>query len=209
MSNFLAVDTSSRYLTVVAQKDGKKAVNYIADCAMNHSVALMDEIERTLGEVNLTPAECDFFAAVTGPGSFTGIRIGISCVKGYAAALKKRAVGVTTFDMLSYNVNSGCDYFVAVDAMHGNYYVCGYDREGVCNFPPACLSGEELTALNRPVYGFEELPLPDYTALDAGACLYPAVCEREKRGVDGGALRALYVKKPQAEEEREARKKGL
>ena len=191
MSNFLAVDTSSRYLTVVAQKGGKKAVNYIADCAMNHSVALMDEIERTLGEVNLTPAECDFFAAVTGPGSFTGIRIGISCVKGYATALKKRAVGVTTFDMLSYNVNSGCDYFVAVDAMHGNYYVCG------------------LTALNRPVYGFEELPLPDYTALDAGACLYPAVCEREKRGVDGGALRALYVKKPQAEEEREARKKGL
>ena len=207
MSNFLAVDTSSRYLTVVAQKGGKKAVNYIADCAMNHSVALMDEIERTLGEVNLTPAECDFFAAVTGPGSFTGIRIGISCVKGYATALKKRAVGVTTFDMLSYNVNSGCDYLIAIDALHGNYYVCGYGADGVCNLTPRCLSTDEVTKLARPVYGVEELTLPLYTRLSPEKCLVPAVLKAAENG--GGALAALYVKKSQAEEEREKRIRGL
>ncbi len=109
MNNYLAVDTSSRYLTVVACKGEKKVVSHLADCAMNHSVVLMDQIDKALDEVGLTPAECDYFAAVTGPGSFTGIRIGVSCIKGYATALGKRAVGVTAFDLNSSNVNCDCD----------------------------------------------------------------------------------------------------
>ncbi|MDE6373728.1 MAG: tRNA (adenosine(37)-N6)-threonylcarbamoyltransferase complex dimerization subunit type 1 TsaB [Clostridia bacterium] len=204
MSNFLAVDTSSRYLTVVACKGAKKVVNHIADCAMNHSVVLMDEIDRAFDAVGLTPAECDFFAAVTGPGSFTGIRIGVSCIKGYAAALSGSALGVTAFDMLSYNVNSGCDYLVAVDAAHGNYYVCGYAADGSCNLRPCCLSSESVVGLKRPVYGFEDLPLPDYTRLNASECLYPAVLKKIAEGGEGG-LHALYVKRSQAEEERAAR----
>lgn len=207
MSNFLAVDTSSRYLTVAASKGGKQVVKFLADCAMQHSVVLMDEIEKALNEVGLTPAECDFFAAVTGPGSFTGIRIGLSCIKGYAVALNKRAAGVTTFDMLSYNVNSGCDYLVAVDALHGNYYVCGYTADGACNLSPRCLSEAEIVALGRPVYGTEELTLPGYTRLAPEKCLVPAVIKAAESG--GGTLAALYVKKSQAEEEREKRIHGL
>ena len=207
MSNFLAVDTSSRYLTVAACKGEKQVINYVADCAMQHSVVLMDEIEKALAEAGLTPAECDFFAAVTGPGSFTGIRIGLSCIKGYAVALSKAAVGVTTFDMLSYNVNSGCDYLVAIDALHGNYYVCGYASDGVCNLSPCCLSEEEIIRLARPVYGTEELTLPLYTRLEPAKCLVPAVIKSAEKG--GGALSALYVKKSQAEEEREKRIHGL
>ena len=209
MSKFLAVDTSSRYLTVAACNGKKKVVSHLPECAMNHSVVLMDEIEKALNEVNLTPAECDFFAAVTGPGSFTGIRIGVACVKGYAVALNKRAVGVTTFDMLSYNVNSDCDYLVAVDAAHANFYVCGYTAEGVCNLAPCYLSGEELAAKGLPVYGFEDLPLPRYKKLNAADCLYPAVLKAAEKAEEDGGLHALYVKKSQAEEEREARLKGL
>ncbi|MCM1545740.1 MAG: tRNA (adenosine(37)-N6)-threonylcarbamoyltransferase complex dimerization subunit type 1 TsaB [Clostridiales bacterium] len=207
MSNFLAVDTSSRYLTVAACKGEKRVVKYVEDCAMQHSVVLMDEIESALTEAGLTPAECDFFAAVTGPGSFTGIRIGISCIKGYAVALGKRAAGVTTFDMLSYNVNSGCDYLVAIDALHGNYYVCGYAADGSCDLPPRYVSAEELIALGRPVYGTEELDLPLYTKFSPEKCLVPAVLAAKMKG--GGEPTALYVKKSQAEEEREKRIHGL
>ena len=207
MSNFLAIDTSSKYLTIVCKKGENTVLRYIPDCAMQHSVVLMDEIDKALKSACLTPAECDYFAAVTGPGSFTGIRIGLSCIKGYAVALGKRAVGVTTFDMLSYNVNSGCDYLIAIDALHGNYYVCGYDGEGVCNLSPRCLSTEEIIALARPVYGTEELTLPLYTRLDPDKCLVPAVLKAEASG--GGVPSALYVKKSQAEEEREKRIHGL
>lgn len=207
MSNFLAVDTSSHYLTVAACKGKNQVIKYVPDCAMQHSVVLMDEIEKALSEAGLTPADCDFFAAVTGPGSFTGIRIGLSCIKGYAVALGKPAVGVTTFDMLSYNVNSGCDYLIAIDALHGNYYVCGYNAEGKCDLPPCCLSTEEIIKSARPVYGTEESSLPLYTRLDPTKCLVPAVIKAEESG--GGALSALYVKKSQAEEEREKRIHGL
>lgn len=207
MSNFLAVDTSSGYLTVAVCKGKNQIVKHLPDCAMQHSVVLMDEIDKALAEAGLTPADCDFFAAVTGPGSFTGIRIGLSCIKGYAVALNKPAVGVTTFDMLSYNVNSGCDYLIAVDALHGNFYVCGYNAEGGCDLPPCCLSTEEIIKTARPVYGTEETALPLYTRLDPAKCLVPAVIKAEERG--GGALSALYVKKSQAEEEREKRIRGL
>lgn len=206
MSNFLAVDTSSRYLTVAVYKDGKPFVSHVADCAMNHSVVLMDEIDKALDKASLTPADCDFFAAVTGPGSFTGIRIGVSCIKGYAVALSKRAVGVTTFDMLSYNVNSGCDYLIAIDAAHGNYYVCGYNHLGDRTLEPCCLSEKEIISLGRPVYGIGESQLPLYTELNPSECLVPAVLKAAERG---GDMSALYVKKSQAEEEREKRINGV
>ena len=205
MSNFLAVDTSSRYLTVIAAKGERVEKSFIENCALNHSVVLMDEIERTLSRADLTPSECDYFAAVTGPGSFTGIRIGISCIKGFAAALNKRAAGVTTFEMLSYNVNSDCPYVVAIDAAHGNYYACGFQPSGACDISPRFLKKEQVEALARPVYGFEELDFSSYTRLNVENCLLPAVrffCE--KRGRNGG-MQALYVKKSQAEEERAAR----
>ncbi len=206
MSNFLAVDTSSRHLTVVAKKDGRVTVNYIPDCAMRHSVVLQDEIEKTLSEAYLAPEDCDCFVAVTGPGSFTGIRIGISCVKGFAVALGKKAAGVTAFDMLSYNVNSDRDYLVAIDAAHGNYYVCGYKADGTKDTEPCFLSRERVEAFKRPVYGYEELELPDYFKLNVKDCLLPAaeICAEK-----GGKLSALYVKKSQAEEEREARSGNL
>ena len=84
MSNFLAIDTSSRYLTVLAQKGDRQVLRHLSECAMKHSQILMDEIDAALSEAELKPEECDFFAAVTGPGSFTGIRIGIATVKGFA-----------------------------------------------------------------------------------------------------------------------------
>ena len=205
MSNFLAVDTSSRYLTVVAQKGEKTEKSFIENCALNHSVVLMDEIERTLSRVNLAPQDCDFFAAVTGPGSFTGIRIGISCIKGFATALGKRAAGVTSFEMLSYNVNSNCPYVVAIDAAHGNFYACGYKPSGVCDIPPRFMKKAEVEALLRPVFGFEQLDFTNYTRLNVEDCLYPAVkffCEKRGRS---GQMNALYCKQSQAEEERAAR----
>lgn len=200
MNNFLAVDTSSKYLTVVAVKGENRAISFLPDCAMQHSVLLMDEVEKTLEKVGLTPSECDFFAAVTGPGSFTGIRIGISCVKGFATALNKKCLGVTSFDVVAYNVNSQVPYLVAIDAAHDYYYVCGYSEQGVCDITPRYISRQSLAELNRPIYGFENLDLPNYTPVNVSENLDKAILAYAKEGVS-----ALYVRKSQAEEARTAR----
>ncbi|MDE6356205.1 MAG: tRNA (adenosine(37)-N6)-threonylcarbamoyltransferase complex dimerization subunit type 1 TsaB [Clostridia bacterium] len=204
MTDFLAIDTSSKHLTVLAQKGGKVALRFIPDCAMRHSTELMGEIEKALNEVSLTPRECGFFAAVTGPGSFTGIRIGIATAKGFALAANKPLLGVTAFDLVAYNVTSE-SFFAVIDAAHGHYYVCGYDKDKNVTFAPAYLSGEEVKALNAPLYGFEDLPLDNYCKTDIKNGLYPAICASINRLTDD--ISALYIRKSQAEEARLADKK--
>lgn len=205
MSNFLALDTSSRYLTVAAQKGDKSVVRHLPDCAMQHSVILMDEIDKTLNEISLAPAECDFFAAVTGPGSFTGIRIGIATAKGFALAAGKPLLAITSFDLIAYNVTDE-KFYAVIDAGRGSYYVCGYavgaDGKKTVTLQPCYMSGESVSALNAPLYGFEDLPLKNYTKTDVKNSLCPVVCANEAHLTD--EIYALYVRKSQAEENRNA-----
>lgn len=197
MSNFLAIDTSSRYLTVLAQKGGEKKLIHLDDCAMKHSQVLMGEVERAMDCVDLKPGECNFFAAVTGPGSFTGIRIGIATAKGFALGADKPVKAVTSFDLIAYNVNSE-NFYTVIDAAHGYYYVCGYGA-GKITLPPCYKSREEVEKL-APLFGIEELDLKNYTRLNAGGCLERAVDKTPE--IKSGELKALYVRKSQAEEGR-------
>ena len=199
MSNFLAIDTSSRHLTVLAVKGDKKVLRHIPDCAMKHSVILMGEIDKALSDANLTPAECDFFCAVTGPGSFTGIRIGIATIKGFALGAGKPMLSVTSFDLIAYNVNSE-NFYTVIDAAHSHYYVCGFGAGRKITLEPSYMSAEEVSALKYPLYGFEQLSLSDYSRLNASECLYDAVTLNE--GKLSSEMSALYVRKSQAEEGR-------
>ncbi|MDE6869002.1 MAG: tRNA (adenosine(37)-N6)-threonylcarbamoyltransferase complex dimerization subunit type 1 TsaB [Clostridia bacterium] len=197
MSNFLAIDTSSRYLTVLARKGDKKKLVHLKDCAMKHSCVLMGEIQRAMDAVGLKPDECDFFCAVTGPGSFTGIRIGVATAKGFAVGADKPVRAVTTFDLIAYNVNSE-NFYTVIDAAHGYYYVCGYGG-GKITMPPSYISRSEVEKLS-PLFGTEDLDLENYTRLNAGDCLESAV--NGSRDTEISELRALYVRKSQAEEGR-------
>ena len=202
MSNFLAIDTSSRYLTVLAQKGDRQVLRHLSECAMKHSQILMDEIDAALSEAELKPEECDFFAAVTGPGSFTGIRIGIATVKGFALATGKPLLGVTAFDMIAYNVADE-NFCVVIDAGRKYYYLCSYPGgENEYKY----LSEEEVKNLNKKLYGFEDLPFENYVKLDIKNCLPPAIY-LNKRGFSKN-IQALYVRKSQAEEVREKRLKA-
>lgn len=196
MSNYLAVDASSRYLTVVAKKGENLIVRHLADCAMKHSVIIMDEVDAAFRQAELTPGECDFFCAVTGPGSFTGIRIGISTVKGLALGVDKPLLGITSFDVVAYNVNSK-NFCVVIDAAHSHFYVKGYGKN---EFAPAYLSLDEVQNLGCPLYGFEDLALNNYTKVSIKDCLPLAVSNSE--GNLSEDIAALYVRKSQAEEGR-------
>ena len=199
MSNFLAVDTSSRYLTVLAVKGEKKVLRHLDDCALKHSVVLMDEVDKALKEACLSPDECDFFAAVTGPGSFTGIRIGISAVKGFAVATGKPLVSVTAFELLAYNVEDD-NFYTVIDAAHSHYYACGFKKDKEIILEPCYLSEAEVQNLGAKLYGFEELSLNNYQKMNIENCLYPAVLN--KSAFKSNRMRALYVRKSQAEEGR-------
>ncbi len=200
--NFLAVDTSGGYLTVIARKDGRVHTLFERDCAAQHSVRLMPAVEEALSALSLAAEDCGFFCAVTGPGSFTGIRIGISAVKGLCAATGAPALGVTSLEALAYTAEGAV--LSVVPAGRGFYYVCAFGADKKPVSPPARVDGEELARLAReyPACSYGPLPVP-YTEADPAAGLLAAV---EAAGEERlGELAAFYLKKSQAEEEREAR----
>ncbi len=202
--NFLAVDTSGNYLTVLAGKGGETFAVSLPDCAMRHSVSVMPAVDEALKKADMTLADCDFFAAVVGAGSFTGIRIGISVVKGFCLAYGKPALPVTSFDVAAYTaVDTKKKTLCLVDALHDAYYACGYEQ-GEIVYPPAYLSEGEVLSLYEEgyaLYGCGRLPVGEKASVapvDPVAGLDAAVralAAQEKFG----ELAALYVRKSSAE----------
>ncbi len=205
MKNFLAVDTGGSYLTVVAAKNGQIFSSYVSDCAMKQSTMLMNVVDETLKKADLTPSECDFFASVVGAGSFTGIRIGISVIKGFCLAENKPSLAVTSFDVAAYNAieSSGQKILCLVDALHDSYYACGYCN-GKVVYPPAYLSEEEVLALVAEGYclrACSTLPISEKAAVqvvDPVEGLKNAVVALSEKNAFG-ELTALYVRKSSAE----------
>lgn len=202
MQNFLAMDTSGSYLTVVAVKDGEAFSSFIENCAMKQSVSLMNAVDEVLKKADLTLEECDFFGAVVGAGSFTGIRIGISAVKGFCSALKKPSLPITSFDVTAYNALDG-KILCLVDALHDCYYACGYEN-GEIVYSPAYLTEEEVLALVKVGYKLvscQSAPIAQKAELlivDPVIGLQKAaVALAEKNAF--APLSALYVRKSSAE----------
>lgn len=124
----LAIDTTGSVCSAAVMQDGKLLCEQYLDYQLTHSVKLMPMVESCLGAVNMELAEIDLFASVVGPGSFTGVRIGVTTVKGFMHATGKKAVAVNTLDCLAENI-SGFDGLICpmLDARRGEVYAAGYE----------------------------------------------------------------------------------
>jgi tRNA threonylcarbamoyl adenosine modification protein YeaZ len=204
LKNFLAVDTSSEYLTVVACKDGKVESEFIENCSMRHSVTLMNAIDGLLARTGWLLEDFEFFSAVVGAGSFTGIRIGISAIKGFCLALNKPALPVTSFDVCAYNsVGEKAKRLCLVDALHDCYYACGYDGESIV-YEPEFINETEVLALKDKGYELlscSNLPVQEKTEVKRCNPVQGLVNAVRKLSEQGkfGELSALYVRKSSAE----------
>ena len=173
-------------MTVLAGNGGKTVRFFLPDCSMRHSVLLMDAVDKVLKEADLSPSDCEFFAVAVGPGSFTGIRIGISAVKGACLATGKPALPV------------------------GGYALSRAGEAPALSeiLPPAYLSDAEVLAfLSREpgwrVCSFDPIRLSDGTEaeiVDPAAGLEKAV-EAAFAARRFASPEALYIRKSQAEEQ--------
>ena len=203
MKNFLAIDTSCNYLTVLAVKDGQTFSKFLPDCSMRHSVKLMETVDAVLKEAEMRLQDFDFFAAVVGAGSFTGIRIAISAVKGFCLATGKPSLSVTSFDVAAYNAVDEGKILCLVDALHDCYYACGYEK-GKISLQPAFLEEAEVLRLAQEGYALtacSPMPIQDkakLTLADPVLGLKNAACALTEQG-KFGELTALYVRKSSAE----------
>ncbi len=201
--NYLAIDTSGKNLIVVLSANGKVYTKNDTAGGVTHAVGLMPSIENLLEEANFTLDKVDFFACVVGAGSFTGIRIGVSTVKGLCFAYNKPCLSITSFDTLAYN-KQGEKVLAVLDAKHNGYYVCGYQNNEVC-LSPSYLMGEDLSKLANEyqIVSSDDLQALDYSKVSVLEGLIKAIdCKKEQATFDLESLVPLYVRKSQAEEGR-------
>lgn len=123
----LALDTSSNVASVALVCDSLLIGEYTINHKKTHSQSLMPLIRDMLNATQTDISDIDAFAASVGPGSFTGLRIGLATVKGLAHACKKPVAGVSTLEAMAYNLPYCSDYIVPIlDARRDQVYTAVY-----------------------------------------------------------------------------------
>ena len=200
--NYLAIDTSGKNLTVIINKNGKIFKFYDEQCGVNHSVELMPKVENLAREADFDLSTADFFCAVVGAGSFTGLRIGVATVKAMCFAFNKPCLSITSFDTLAYNKKDG-KVLALIDAKHNGFYVCGY-QDGKVVLPPAYLMREQVEELCD--YHFVAIAPVENMQVEVVCVAEGLVKAIESKldcvNQDVDSLVPLYVRKSQAEEGR-------
>jgi tRNA threonylcarbamoyladenosine biosynthesis protein TsaB len=98
----LAIETATRAGSVAVSR-GEEILSCVrGDASSSHSTDLIENIDRVLREADLQLSNVDLFAAAIGPGSFTGLRIGIATVKSLAVSMNKKCIGVSTLASVAH-----------------------------------------------------------------------------------------------------------
>lgn len=122
----LALDTSSLMSTCSVIEDNKLLGEYSLNQDMSHSEKLVPMIREVLSNLDFKIEDIDLYAVATGPGSFTGLRIGVATMKGFAQVFDKPVVGVSTLEAMAYNINSRDIIVPIIDARRNRVYVGVY-----------------------------------------------------------------------------------
>jgi tRNA threonylcarbamoyladenosine biosynthesis protein TsaB len=205
----LALDTTSEYGSLAVRSKGKTVIELTFHSQDGFAHLIFPAIEQILSQTGVRLAEIDCFAAASGPGSFTGVRVGLSTVKGLAEAMGKPAAGVSNLRALASFGNLPLRA-VVLDARRGEVYAAVYDSnlqpvrpEAVLKFP-AWLETLDATAYEfispsrLPLDGtrFAGMPFVETPRFLAAAV---ASCAEYEQSSDPATLDANYVRRSDAE----------
>ena len=125
----LAIDTSSK-ICGVCILENKTLINKIdLNNGLTHSESLMPLIKEVLEKANLKLSDIDNIVCDIGPGSFTGIRIGVATAMAFVDSLNLKYTGVTSLEALAYNINTQGLICSIIDAKNENCYYALYKLE--------------------------------------------------------------------------------
>jgi tRNA threonylcarbamoyladenosine biosynthesis protein TsaB len=208
----LAIDTTSEFGSLALRRDNEIVAERVLHSADGFAHILFQAIAELLRASGVELGEIDIFAAASGPGSFTGVRVGLAAVKGLAEVEGKRAYGVSTLRALS-SFGTGETRAAILDARRGEVFAGIYDQD-LHGMAPEMVGPLRDWLAHLPV-AVDEFVIfagsPFATALqglrcmDVSRCLAGAIAfcaERDaENGVEGdpAALDANYVRRPDAE----------
>lgn len=154
----LAFESSAKPASVALMRDGQLLSQYFQCSALTHSRTLLPMAEDMLKNAELSIEDVDKFAVAHGPGSFTGIRIGVSTVKGLAWASNKPCTGVSTLEAMAWNGAAAGGYVCPVmDARRSQVYNAIFEiKDG----RPCRLTEDRPIALNELAGEVKKLGVP-------------------------------------------------
>jgi tRNA threonylcarbamoyladenosine biosynthesis protein TsaB len=225
----LALDTTARAGSVALARDGAIVEARAGDPSRTHGERLPGDVLRLLSDHNLVPSDIDVYAVAAGPGSFTGLRVGIACVQGLALANGRRVVAVSALDALANIGQSAAgEGFIAawIDAQRGEVFAALYAASSVVEAPSvgtpartleswrARLDDRPVLALGDGAGRYEHLLRaagPHVRLFEPAApMLAPSIAELALKEVAAGrtiaphAIVPIYIRRPDAELARHA-----
>lgn len=233
MALILAIDTSAKPVSCALARDGRVLGSFFANTGLTHSQTLMPMIESLLKVSEHTVADLDAIAVNAGPGSFTGVRIGVSAVKGLAFTENLPCIPVSTLASMAESIVTSADSVICclMDARCQQVYGALFEKDADGNTfrltEDEALTMDEmadrLIALERPVvlvgdgsemcfHAWNER-VPNVQLAPApvryqNACATAVIACREfdsAHTVSAEELQPLYLRLPQAERELNAR----
>ena len=184
----LYIDTTTPDLVVAVVEENKITNVTQKDVGVHHSEMLCLKVAEALEKANVKFSDLSAYACAIGPGSFTGIRIGVSTVKGYCTAVELPVIGVNCLEAIAYSINCKKRGSAVVDAGNG-YYFADYTN----NTAPCLVSYDDERAA---VAGRAE------SAVDYFDGAIDIVRKRFTDGKFDESLTPLYIRRSQAEENR-------
>lgn len=124
----LSIDTSSKICGVAILEDDRVVKEVLQNNGLTHSETLMPIIKNTLADSGLTLNDIDLIVCDKGPGSFTGIRIGVATVKAFSDSLNIPSIGISSLEALAYNVQKEGVICSLIDAKNDNAYVGVFEK---------------------------------------------------------------------------------
>ena len=217
----LAMDTSSAIATVAVGDENKILGEYTVAGERAHSQIIMPMLEELLSRCNISINDIDVFAVALGPGSFTGLRIGIAAMKTFAKSLNKKIIGVSSLDEVAANFTLEDKFICPIfDARRCDVYNAVYkngekivsdrichidtvllemaDKEVIFAGDAAIKYKEKILSANNPKWQIAPIHL---TSQSASSLIYIA----QKRAVNGDYddddILPIYIRPSQAERE--------
>ena len=127
----LGVDCSSKQSSVCIMKDDRVIYTAVQATNTTHSQNFLPMIQGALTVCSLTPKDVDLYAVTLGPGSFTGLRIGLAAIKGMASANNTACIGVSSLKALAKAVDLDGIVIPVFDARRRQVYGCVMDGDNV------------------------------------------------------------------------------
>jgi tRNA threonylcarbamoyladenosine biosynthesis protein TsaB len=217
----LAVDSSGKTAGVALVSEEKVIAETSLNCGYTHSQTLMPLVDHVVRMSGITLSDIDYIACASGPGSFTGLRIGAGCAKGLAAGLCKKMVNVSVLDALAYNVYRDEGLVVPImDARRGEVYAAiynGYSRvsDYIADKIETVIDMVKKTG-NKAVFLGDGVPVHRELLLKEGMEITPVGNNLQRAASVGilafnkiqageicnpGDFKIFYIRKPQAERE--------